>query len=319
MRTGLAVLSCALLVAACGSTRGNLLSMVEYHDDDVFEREEYHYSSDGELASVIRVIYINNTPDSTLTEYEIKRNGLTTDTIETINNIKRNIKSSDGTIRSYDLIGDKWEETSFKKRDEKGIYIDYKTSDYHSWNTYDSLGRSTGDAYILIGDNGQIKRGGLIIEYSADGLESVHTQYYQIDSLKPIILYKSVRRYDKKGRILSSEAFDPDETDDNHPTFLTDTYKYIGKKVITIESVKEYKDGSYCKEPSLKFKERYKKGLRTKIVAYRMKDGKFRKQSVNVWKYDFRARVPLKSFVYSPKDYVIIRIPWQKTIWTYEK
>ena len=68
-------MSCALLVAACGSTRGNLLSMVEYHDDDVFEREEYHYSSDGELASVIRVIYINNTPDSTLTEYEIKRNG----------------------------------------------------------------------------------------------------------------------------------------------------------------------------------------------------------------------------------------------------
>ena len=39
---------------------GNLLNKVEYQDDSVFEREEYHYSSDGELALVTRVIYYNN-------------------------------------------------------------------------------------------------------------------------------------------------------------------------------------------------------------------------------------------------------------------
>ena len=318
MKKIFAVLSFALLVAACGSIRGNLLSRVEYHDDEVFDREEYHYSSDGELALVTRVIYFNNTPDSSWTEYEIRQNGQITDTIETINSNMRNIKSSDGTVRTYNLVGDEWEETSFHKRNEKGTYIDYKTSDYHSWNTYDSLGRSTGNAYILVRDNGEIQKGGSRIEFSADGLESILTEYYQIDSLQPVILFKSICKYDKKGRILSREAYDPDETDDNYPTFLTDTYKYRGNKIIRIESTKEYKDGSYHKEPGIKFKEKYKHGLRTKIVAYMMKDGKFRKQSVNTWKYDFRAKVPLKSFVYSPSDYLIFRRPWQKTVWTYE-
>ena len=255
MKKLFAIVSSALLVAACGSTRGNLLSKVEYHDDDVFEREEYHYS-DGELALVTRVIYFNNTPDSSWTEYEIRRNDQTTDTIETINSIKRNIKSSDGTIRSYNLVGDEWKEKSFRKRDEKG---------------------------------GDITENAVLV-------------------------------YDKKGRILSRELYDPDETDDDHPTFITDTYKYIGRgKVIRIESKKEYRDGSYHKEPIRKYKEKYKNGLRTKIVAYMMKDGKFYKQSVNTWKYDFRAKVPLKSFAYSPSDYIIFRKPWQKTIWTYEK
>ena len=256
MKKLFAVLLCALLITACSSTRGHLLSRVEYHDDEVFEREEYHYSSDGELALVTRVIYFNNTPDSSWTEYEITRNGQTTDTIETINSIKRNIKSSDGSVRSYRLVGDEWKETSFLK-------IDNKERD---------------------------------------------------------ITENAVHVYDKKGRILSRELYDPDETDDDHPTFITDTYKYIGRgKRIRIESKKEYRDGSYHKEPIRKYKEKYKNGLRTKIVAYMMKDGKFRKQSVNTWKYDFHARVPLKSFAYSPSDYIIFRRPWQKTIWTYEK
>ena len=90
-------------------------------------------------------------------------------------------------------------------------------------------------------------------------------------------------------------------------------------KKIRIESKKEYRDGSYHNEPIRKYKEKYKNGLRTKIVVYMMKDGKFHKQCVNTWKYDFRAKVPLKSFAYSPSDYIIFRKPWQKTIWTYEK
>ena len=134
------------------------------------------------------------------------------------------------------------------------------------------------------------------------------------------ITENAVHVYDKKGRILSRELYDPDETDDDHPTFITDTYKYIGRgKVIRIESKKEYRDGSYHKEPIRKYKEKYKNGLRTKIVVYMMKDGKFLKHSVNTWKYDFRAKVPLKSFAYSPSDYLIFRRPFQKTIWTYEK
>ena len=320
MKKIFAVVSLALMMAACTSTRGKLLSRIEYNGDgSVFKREVYHYSGD-ELALVTRVIYSNYVPDSSWTEYEIRHNGQITDTIETTNSIKRTIKSSDGSIRSYHLVGDEWKEEYYSKRDGKGRIIEYHSGDYHRWNTYDSLGRSTGNAYILVRDNGEIQKGGSRIEFSADGLESILTEYYQIDSLQPVILLKSICKYDKKGRILSREAYDPDETDDNYPTFLTDTYKYRGNKIIRIESTKEYKYGSYHKEPGLKFKEKYKNGLRTKIVAYNMmKDGKFHKQSVNTWKYDFRARVPLKSFAYSPSDYIIFRKPWQRTIWTYEK
>ena len=160
MKKLFAIVSSALLVAACSSTRGNLLSRIEYHDDEVFEREDYHYS-DGELALVTRVIYFNNTPDSSWTEYEIRRNGQTTDTIETINSSSRRIKSSDGSVRSYRLVGDEWKETSFLKTDE--------------------------------------------IDRDITG--------------------KAVHVYDSKGRTLSRELFDPDETDDDHPTFITDTYK----------------------------------------------------------------------------------------------
>ena len=319
MKKLFAIVSSALLVAACSSTRGNLLSRIEYHDDEVFEREEYHYT-DGNLALVTRVIYYNNAPDSSWTEYEIRRNGQTTDTIETINSIKRKIKSSDGTIRRYNLVGDKWKEISSRKIDDKGRELEWHSDNSHIWYTYDSQGRSTGFTNIVMGGDSANQKSGLKIEYSGDGLKSAMTSYDVIETDSLIISSKSVCRYDKKGRILSREAYDPDETDDNHPTFITDTYKYIGKnKVIRIESKKEYRDGSYHNEPIRKYIEKYKNGLRTKIVAYMMKDGKFHKQSVNTWKYDFRARVPLKSFAYSPSDYIIFRRPWQKTIWTYEK
>lgn len=319
MKKIFALLSSALVVTACSSTRGNLLSKVEYQNNSVFQREEYHYS-DGELALVTRVIYFNNTPDSSWTEYEIRRNGQTIDTIETINSIKRKIKSSDGSVRSYRLVGDEWKETSFLKTDEKGREIEYRAGDVHLLHTYDSQGRSTGYTHTIIKDDGTIQKSGQKIDYSDDGLQSVRTDYVQTNSDSKVITGKAIHVYDNKGRILSREAYDPVETDDDHPTFITDTYKYIGKgTVIRIESKKEYRDGSYHKEPIRKYKEKYKNGLRTKIVVYMMKDGKFHKQSVNTWKYDFSARVPLKSFAYSPSDYLIFRRPSQKTIWTYEK
>ena len=178
MKKIFAVLSSALLVTSCSSTRGKLLSRVEYHDDSVFEREEYHYS-DGELALVTRVIYYNNTPDSSWTEYEIKRNGKITDTIETTNSNSRRIKSSDGSVRSYRLVGDEWKETSFLKTDEKGREIEYLAGDVHLLHTYDSRGRSTGYTHTIIKDDGTIQKSGQKIEYSDDGLHSVRTDYVQ--------------------------------------------------------------------------------------------------------------------------------------------
>ena len=254
MKKLFAIVSSALLFAACSSTRGNLLSRTEYHDDEVFEREEYHYT-DGNLALVTRVIYYNNAPDSSWTEYEIRRNGLTTDTIETINSSKRNIKSSDGSIRSYHLVGDEWKEDS----------------------------------------------------------------YYNLDTLNKYVSDALICEYDNKGRIISSQPRLTDETQDYHPSYLSDTLRYTRRGVTRIEYSNTYSDGCYHKEPIRKYKEKYKNRLRTKIVVYMMKDGKFHKQCVNTWKYDFRARVPLKSFAYSPSDYIIFRRPWQKTIWTYEK
>lgn len=239
MKKLFAIVSSALLFAACSSTRGNLLSRTEYHDDEVFEREEYHYT-DGNLALVTRVINYNNAPDSSWTEYEIRRNSQTTDTIETINSIKRNIKSSDGSIRSYHLVGDEWKEDS----------------------------------------------------------------YYNLDTLN---------------RIISSQPRLTDETQDYHPSYLSDTFRYTRRGVTRIEYSNTYSDGCYHKEPSMMFKSRYRHGLRTRFVVYTVKDGKFRPQSINKTKYDFRARVPLKSFTYDPREPIILRKPYPKTIWTYEK
>jgi hypothetical protein len=254
MKKLFAIVSSALLFAACSSTRGNLLSRIEYHDDEVFEREEYHYS-DGNLALVSRVIYYNNAPDSSWTEYEIRRNGLTTDTIETINSIKRNIKSSDGSIRSYHLVGDEWKEDS----------------------------------------------------------------YYNLDTLNKYVSDALICEYDNKGRIISRQLRIADDSQDYHPSYISDTFRYTRRGVTRIEYSNTYSDGCYHKEPIMMFKSRYRHGLRTRYVVYTVKDGKFRQQSINKTRYDFRAKVPLKSFAYSPSDYIIFRRPWQKTIWTYEK
>lgn len=317
MKKILAIISFSLLFAACSSTRGRLLSRVEYHDDTVFECEVYHYSGQ-DLALVTHVVFFNNVPDSTWTEYEISRNGQTTDTIETTNNIHRTVKSSDGTVTMYDLIAGEWKQTPSRKIFENGRLIESMTEDSHTWYTYDSLGRPTGNRYRLVDKNGQIQTGVQTTEYSDDALQSTTTTYYQVDSLPVVLSGKSVNRYDRKGRLLSRESFDPDETDNIYPNYLTDTYKYIGNTVIRIESLKEYKDGSYHMEPSWKYKETFKHGLRIKSVTYMMKDGRFRKHSVHQWKYDFRSRVPIEASAYSPDDYVIFRRPFQKTIWTYE-
>ena len=253
MKKIVALITFSLLFAACSSTRGKLLSRVEYHDDALYEREEYHYSGD-ELALVTRITLMNNAPDSTWTEYEIRHNGQTTDTIETINSIKRNIKSSDGSIRSYHLVGDEWKEDS----------------------------------------------------------------YYNLDMLNKYVSDALICEYDNKGRIISSQPRLTDETQDYHPSYLSDTFRYTRRGVTRIEYSNTYSDSCYHKEPSWKYKEKYKNGLRTKSVTYIMKDGKFRKHSVHLWKYDFRSRVPIKEFGYSPDDYVIIRRPWLTTIWTYE-
>ena len=210
MKKIFAVVSLALMMAACTSTRGKLLSRIEYNGDgSVFKREVYHYSGD-ELALVTRVIYSNNVPDSSWTEYEIRHNGQITDTIETTNSIKRTIKSSDGSIRSYHLVGDEWKEEYYSKRDGKGRIIEYHSGDYHRWYSFDAQGRPAGDNYEFVNDNDQIQRGGNIIEYSDDGLKCERTSYYQIDTLPKVISGKRIEMYDNKGRIISSQPYDPD-------------------------------------------------------------------------------------------------------------
>ena len=319
MKKIFAVVSLALMVAACTSTRGKLLSRIEYNGDgSVYKREVYHYSGD-ELALVTRVIYSNNVPDSSWTEYEIRHNGQITDTIETTNSIKRTIKSSDGSIRSYHLVGDEWKEEYYSKRDGKGRIIEYHSGDYHRWYSFDAQGRPAGDNYEFVNDNDQIQRGGNIIEYSDDGLKCERTSYYQIDTLPKVISGKRIEMYDNKGRIISSQPYDPDETDDNHPTLLSHTYQYTRRGETRIEYINNYYDGSYHKEPSIMYKIRYRHGLESKCVIYTMKDGKFTPQSVNKMKYDVRAGVPLKAIVYDPREPILFRRPSDITIWTYDK
>ena len=148
------------------------------------------------------------------------------------------------------------------------------------WLDTSSSGESAETTYEFVNENGQIQRGGEKVEYSDDGLTAVRTTYYSIDSLPVIIAAKSVCKYDNDGRLLSREAFDPDETDDIYPKLMVDTYKYTRSRVVRIESTKEYKDGAYQTTPSWKYKERYKNGKSTKMVIYKMENGKFRRYSV---------------------------------------
>ena len=319
MKNIFAVASLALMVAACSSTRGKLLSRVVYRDGGkVFEREEYHYSGD-ELVLSTRVIYFNDAPDSSWTEYEIRRNGQITDTIVTTNSINRTIKSSDGNVRSYNLVGDVWKEKSYSKRDEKGRYIEVHSGDDHNWYTYDALGRTVSYKHEFVNDNNKIQIVGYINEYSDDGLRFVRTPYYQIDTLPKVIGSKNIDIYDNKGRIISRQLGEPVEIDGNHPSFVTDSFQYNRSIVTRIEYSHKYYDGSYHKEPSMMFKSHYRHGLLTKFVVYTFKEGKFRAQTVNKKKYDFRARVPLKTIVYDPREPIFFRKPSQITIWTYDK
>ena len=144
-----------------------------------------------------------------------------------------------------------------------------------------SSGKSTETTYEFVNENGQIQRGGEKVEYSDNGLTAVRTSYYSIDSLPVIIAAKSVCTYDEKGRLLSREAFDPDETDDIYPKLMVDAYKYTRRKVIRVESTKEYTDGAYHATPSWKYKECYRNGKYTKLVLYKMENGRFRRHSVS--------------------------------------
>ena len=144
-----------------------------------------------------------------------------------------------------------------------------------------STGEDSETTYEFVNENGQVQRGGEKVEYSDDGLTAVRTSYYSIDSLPVIIAAKSVCTYDQNGRLLSREAFDPDETDDIYPKLMVDSYKYTRRKVIRIESTKEYTDGAYHSTPSWKYKEIYRNGNLIKLVLYRMENGRFRRHCVS--------------------------------------
>lgn len=146
-------------------------------------------------------------------------------------------------------------------------------------------GKSTETTYEYVNENGQIQRGGEKVEYSDDGLTAVRTSYYTLDSLPMVIAAKSVSTYDRKGRLLKCEGFDPDETDDIHPKFSVDTYKYMRRRVIRTECTKEYVDGAYETVSGWKYKERYKHGRITRTVLYRMVNGRYRRISVSKGAY----------------------------------
>ena len=148
-----------------------------------------------------------------------------------------------------------------------------------------STGRSTETTYEMVNENGQIQRGGEKVEYSDDGLTAVKTTYYTLDSLPTIIASRSVSTYDKKGRLIKREGFDPDETDEIHPRFSVDTYKYMGSRVVRTECIKEYVNGKYKTVSGWKYRERYKHGRIVRAVTYRMVNGRYRRISVSKGAY----------------------------------
>ena len=333
MKKKSALLLLAFIAAVSNAQESRLLSKLEYYSHGRLD-DYYTYQYDnGELIADIHVIldYHTGNIDSTFSysTYERTKVG---DNVETIRNYTeyqkdgvkrfRYISNSDGTSTSYFLDGDKLIETSRSKTDKQGRVLEYITPGHQDYNTYDSLGRKTGSKYVYTDADGNItKQGTEQIEFSADGLQSTSIKTYQEGDSPAIIVAKSVTTYDKKGRELSTESFDVDETDDEHPSFTSYRYKYRKRSLIRTNFVKEYKDGhyTYASDSKLKLKFVYnKRGLNTRIVEYHIKNGWPFRQSLVKRKYNRETGEPLRETHYNLKGFPLFRKPSAETIWTYE-
>ncbi len=319
------ILLSVLVMIACETTSNQLLVKKEQYDvGSLINCDTYKYV-DGELTSSLHLSYYKDRTDTIYSEYEsFNKDGITV-TITTNTYIdrdgkrkERTLSGSDGTFHNYYLDGDdKWIESSRGVKDKEGRILERISDNYHSWYTYDTYGRNTGSKCIITDENDSIIRQfESNIIFSDDSLQSICICLYQEGDSPAVITDKYITKYDKKGRMISEDRLDPDETDDKHPDFFTTSYKYNNRGVIEIQNRKTYKEGSYHEEPIIMYKTVYnKRGLEIKKSLYLYTEGKPYLNIFTKYKYDRRSGKPLKQTDYGLSD---SRKPWHQTIWTYE-
>ena len=298
MKSASVLIMFALLLTACVSASGHrLVSKEEYYAGMPRYYTTYQYE-EGELAAKTTVYYYKdfNSDDHIDTVYYTYQTKKVGDNIEEIKytteirkdrvNKYKSVSSSDGTYSEFTLEGDEW------------VKWDMYSNDDASGITFDS------------------------VTYSSDSLQVTHVEIYRRADAPDTIISKRIDIFDVKGRKISEERFDPDETDDEHPNLSRYTYRYTGRRMKAILRAKLYKNGEYREEIRHKHRIVYnRRGLEKKMVGYDMNNGKKRSVSRTKWKYDRKTGDPLRQTRYSTYGYGVawFRKPLYETIWTYAK
>lgn len=282
----------ALLLTACASTGGHRLVREERYDFGEPRDCWIHEYEDSELVAFTQILYLEDHID---TIYQVFQTNQVGDIIEQVTYLTRITKdgvkkekyvsNSDGTHFDYILDGDEWVELIPEVEDSTfyvpGVYFDS-------------------------------------IIYTFDSLQAIRLQIYREANASDIIKSMRILRYDDKGRIISDQGCDPDETDDEYPPFRNYTYRYSKRKMIKTQRYYMYNKGEYSETSCFEFKHVYNKlGLDKKVVKYQISNGRRLRDEILKYKYDRKTGDPLKLTIYSYYGY-LFPVQSHKTIWTYE-
>lgn len=286
-----------LLLTACASTGGHrLVSEEEYYGGMPRYYTTYQYE-EGELVAKTTVYYYKdfNSDDHIDTVHYTYQTNMVGDTIEEITYTTEIRKDTVIKYKSV-LSGGSYSEYAYV--DDEGVKECRHCKDDMSSYTFDS------------------------VIYSTDSLQVTHLEIYRRADTPDTIVSKRIDRYDAKGRKISEERFDPNETDDEHPNLSRYTFRYTGRRKKATQLAKLFENGEYREEIRHKHTIVYnRRGLEKKIFGYDVNNGRKRRVERTKWKYDRKTGDPLRQTRYSFYGYGVawFRKPLYETIWTYAK
>ena len=281
-----------LLLTVCVSASGHRLVREDRYDFGEPRDSWIHEYEDSVLVAFTQILYLEDHID---TIYQVFQTNQVGDIIEQVTYLTRITKdgvekekyvnNSDGTHYNYTLDGDEWVELIPEAEDStvyvRGVYFDS-------------------------------------IIYSSDSLQAIQLQIYREADAPDVIKSKCIYRYDDKGRIISDEGCDPDETDDDYPSIRKTTYRYTKRSRIETKRFYMYNKGEYSETSCLVNKFVYNKlGLQKKVVRSGINNGRRIRYEIAKYKYDRKTGDPLKLTRYSFYGYSF-PVQSHKTVWTYE-
>ena len=327
MRFASALCVLGLLSTVCASAGGHrLVRLDKYNFDGKLSHYETYQYEDSELVSKTLVFYLKDQNDTIYYSYQTNQVGDIIEEVTYLTEVRKEgvkkskfVSRSDGTTSSYALAGDEWFEWGWSRSDEQGRILEENDNGRYSCYTYDSLGRQTVRRTVFPEREGIVVQEVDSMVYSADGLQTTRIMTYQEDDSPAVIYSLRIKTFDEKGRLISQEQFYPDETDDEHPSFDSYRYRYAQRRMVATYLDNKYKKGKYKERPYLKVKYVYnKRGLKTKMVEYRIKHGLTWREALVKYEYDLETGDPLIETHYRLSFFPLSRKLSSKTVWTYE-